>query len=46
MTGSRACAALMLALGFAGTALGLDPNHKLTQYLHRTWQTQAGLSQA
>ena len=36
----------MLALGCGGTALGLDPNHKLTQYLHRTWQTQAGLAQA
>ena len=46
MTGWRACAWLTLALGCAGTALGLDPNHKLTQYLHRTWQTQAGLAQA
>ncbi len=46
MTGSRACAWLVLALGCGSTALGLDPNHKLTQYLHRTWQTQAGLSQA
>ena len=46
MTWWRALAWLALALGCAGTALGLDPNHKLTQYLHRTWQTQAGLAQA
>ena len=37
---------LVLALCCGSTARGLDPNHKLTQYLHRTWQTQAGLSQA
>ena len=37
---------LILALGSGSTAQALDPNHKLTQYLHRTWQTQAGLSQA
>jgi len=46
MTAARACAWLVLALGCGSTALGLDPNHKLTQYLHRTWQTQAGLAQA
>src|SRR5579863_18484 len=46
MTSSRACAWLVLALGCGSTAQALDPNHKLTQYLHRTWQTQAGLSQA
>ena len=37
---------LILALGSGSTAQALDPNHKLTQYVHRTWQTQAGLSQA
>ncbi len=42
----RALGWLVLALGCANSAFGLDPNHKLTQYLHRTWQTQAGLSQA
>ncbi|MDP8988722.1 MAG: histidine kinase [Acidobacteriota bacterium] len=46
MMGSRACAWLVLALGCGSTALGLNPDHKLTQYLHRTWQTQAGLAQA
>jgi signal transduction histidine kinase/ligand-binding sensor domain-containing protein len=46
MTASRALAWVVLALGCGSVALGLDPNHKLTQYLHRTWQTQAGLSQA
>src|SRR5665213_1127917 len=39
-------ACLLLALYGASTARALDPNHKLTQYFHRTWQTQAGLSQA
>ena len=38
-------ASLILALSGAPTAQALDPNHKLTQYLHRTWLTQAGLTQ-
>ena len=38
-----ACAAL--ALVCAGTAYGLDPNYKLTQYFHRIWQAQQGLPQ-
>ena len=37
---------LILVVVGGSTAQALDPNHKLTQYLHRTWQTQAGLSQA
>jgi signal transduction histidine kinase/ligand-binding sensor domain-containing protein len=36
---------LILALGSGSTAQALDPNHKLTQYRHRIWQTQEGLSQ-
>ncbi|MEO8049281.1 MAG: two-component regulator propeller domain-containing protein [Acidobacteriota bacterium] len=36
---------LLLALASAGTARALDPNKKLTQYVHRTWQTPEGLSQ-
>jgi ligand-binding sensor domain-containing protein len=42
----RFCAAVSLALVSGGVAHALDPNHKLTQYLHRIWQTQGGLSQA
>jgi ligand-binding sensor domain-containing protein/anti-sigma regulatory factor (Ser/Thr protein kinase) len=42
----RFCAAVSLALASGGVAHALDPNHKLTQYLHRIWQTQGGLSQA
>jgi ligand-binding sensor domain-containing protein len=34
-----------LALAGASTARALDPNKKLTQYVHRTWQTPEGLSQ-
>ena len=42
----RVGAWLILALCCGSTAQALDPNLKLTQYLHRIWQTQAGLSQA
>jgi signal transduction histidine kinase/ligand-binding sensor domain-containing protein len=37
---------VLFALAGIHTALALDPNHKLTQYVHRIWQTQGGLSQA
>jgi ligand-binding sensor domain-containing protein len=30
----------------AASAFGLDPNRKLTQYVHRIWQTQQGLTDA
>ena len=36
---------LLAALGLPQTALGLDPNRGLTQYVHRIWQTQQGLPQ-
>ena len=36
---------LALALAGASTARALDPSKKLTQYVHRTWQTPEGLSQ-
>jgi len=36
---------LLTALGLPKTALGLDPNRGLTQYVHRIWQTQQGLPQ-
>src|ERR1700722_1653753 len=42
---STAGICLALALAGAGTARALDPNKKLTQYVHRTWQTPEGLSQ-
>ena len=42
---STAGVCLVLALAGAGTAHALDPNKKLTQYVHRTWQTPEGLSQ-
>ncbi len=42
---STAGACLALALAGAGTARALDPSKKLTQYVHRTWQTPEGLSQ-
>ena len=42
---STAGACLVLALAGASTARALDPNKKLTQYVHRTWQTPEGLSQ-
>jgi len=34
---------LLAAFGLPRTAFGLDPSHKLTQYVHRIWQTQQGL---
>ena len=37
------CALLVLLVGSAPTAFGLSPNLKLTQYVHRIWQTEPGL---
>src|SRR5215472_9054181 len=37
---------LTLALLAAVSAYGLDPNRKLTQYVHRIWQTQQGLAES
>ena len=42
---STAGACFALVLAGASTARALDPNKKLTQYVHRTWQTPEGLSQ-
>ena len=42
---STAGVCLILALGGASTVQALDSNRKLTQYVHRTWQTPEGLSQ-
>src|SRR3954471_18281837 len=42
---STAGVCLVLALGSQNTAQALDPSKKLTQYVHRTWQTPEGLSQ-
>ena len=42
---SSAGACLVLALVGANTLRALDPGKKLTQYVHRTWQTPEGLSQ-
>jgi len=36
---------LLAALGLPKAAFGLDPNRKLTQYVHRIWQYQQGLPQ-
>src|SRR5437016_2465748 len=38
---------LWVAVLFLGApaASGLNPEHKLTQYVHRIWQTQPGLPQ-
>ena len=36
---------LLLALAAGSTASALDPNRKLTQYVHRTWQAPEGLTQ-
>ena len=36
---------LLMALGMPRAAFGLDPNRRLTQYVHRIWQTQQGLPQ-
>jgi ligand-binding sensor domain-containing protein len=35
----------MLFVGLTRPASALNPDHKLTQYVHRIWQTQAGLPQ-
>src|SRR5271165_6493534 len=45
-----ACAAIAIALGchlscillLAGPAHALDPNNRLTQYIHTSWRTQDG----
>jgi len=43
---SPAAGLLLLAtLGLPKTAFGLDPSRKLTQYVHRIWQSQQGLPQ-
>lgn len=36
---------LLFVLGMPHSAFGLDPNRKLTQYVHRIWQAQQGLPQ-
>src|SRR5580704_8772878 len=38
--------ALILCAAFSGNAYALDPNRKLTQYVHRIWQVQQGLSES
>jgi ligand-binding sensor domain-containing protein/signal transduction histidine kinase len=43
---SPAAGLLLLAtFGLPKTAFGLDPTRKLTQYVHRIWQSQQGLPQ-
>ena len=43
---SPAAGLLLLAtLGLPKAAFGLDPNRRLTQYVHRIWQYQQGLPQ-
>jgi ligand-binding sensor domain-containing protein/signal transduction histidine kinase len=43
---SPAAGLLLLAtFGLPKTAFGLDPSRKLTQYVHRIWQSQQGLPQ-
>src|SRR5579862_2710200 len=43
---SPAAGLLLLAtLGLPKSAFGLDPSRKLTQYVHRIWQSQQGLPQ-
>src|SRR5882672_10037268 len=37
--------AVLCWLGFVMPASGLDPQHGLTQYVHRIWQTEPGLPQ-
>jgi len=37
---------LAIVLLLAGSAFGLDPNRRLTQYVHRIWQTQQGLAES
>jgi len=40
-----ACVWTLMCLSGAEKALAIDPNLKLTQYVHRIWQTREGLSQ-
>src|SRR5262245_42262470 len=42
---SPAAGLLLLVSLVPGTAFGLDPSRKLTQYVHRIWQSQQGLPQ-
>src|SRR5580704_17117919 len=45
--GSRWRLALfVLWIAWGATAYGLDPNRKLTQYVHRIWQVQQGLPES
>lgn len=37
---------LALLIGISPQAFALNPDHKLTQYVHRIWQTQPGLPQS
>src|SRR4051794_1038720 len=37
---------ILLAIIASRTAYGLDPDRRLTQYVHRIWQSQQGLPQA
>ena len=37
---------ILTAILFSATAYGLDPDRKLTQYIHRIWQTPQDLPQA
>jgi signal transduction histidine kinase/ligand-binding sensor domain-containing protein len=39
-------APLILGIMWGSTAYGLDPNRKLTQYVHRIWQVQQGLPES
>lgn len=43
---SRLVLIVALAASAYGPVYGLDPNRKLTQYVHRIWQTQQGLSES
>jgi hypothetical protein len=43
--GCRFCRVLLLAAAFCPSRLSaLDTHRKLTQYLHRTWQTEQGFA--
>src|SRR5579883_878287 len=37
---------LVVLLLIGASAYGLDPNRKVTQYVHRIWQTQQGLAES
>src|ERR1700676_4103489 len=47
LRGASAAAGILLlaALSLPQTAFALDPNRRLTQYVHRIWQSQQGLPQ-